>query len=61
MADNRLLQFRLDPTTRAYRDGKQVPLEAIREGTPVRVSLPLMNAQRHGRREVESITVLPRK
>ena len=61
MADNRLLQFRLDPSTRAYRDGKQVPLEAIREGTPVRVALPLINEKRHGRRQVESITVLPQK
>jgi len=61
LADGRLLQFRLVSGTRAYRDGRRIPLEALSVGTPTRVSLPPWNAARHGRREVTSLEVVGRQ
>ncbi len=57
VAPDHVMLFPISQKTEAYRNGRRVPLESIRPGTPVRVSLPLSAQKDHGRRAIEQIVV----
>ncbi len=59
IAPDHVMMFPISKKTEAYRDGRRVPLESIRPGTPVRVSLPLTAQKDHGRRPIEQLVVEP--
>jgi hypothetical protein len=59
VAPDHVMLFPITRKTEAYRNGKRVPLESIRQGTPVRVSLPLAAQKDHGRRPVDQIVIEP--
>lgn len=53
----RVLVFPITGKTRAYRNGQRVGIDTIRKGTPVRVSMDLVNDANHGRRPIREILI----